>query len=183
LLDSLGEQLFDSSLTIMDDPLRLRGLSSRAFDGEGLPTASRAIIDKGVLSGWLMESASARQLGLEPTGHAARGVSGAPGVSASNVHLEGGTATVEELIADIKHGVYVHELSGQGVNGVTGDYSRGAAGFLIVNGEIAGPVSEFTIAGNLKDMFRAMSAANDLEFIRGLNVPTLRIDGMMIAGG
>jgi PmbA protein len=182
LLDSLGEQLFDSSLTIIDDPLRLRGLSSRAFDGEGLPTASRAIIDKGVLSGWLMESASARQLGLEPSGHAARGVSGAPGVSASNVHLEGGTASVEELIADIKHGVYVHELSGQGVNGVTGDYSRGAAGFLIVNGEISGAVSEFTIAGNLKNMFREMSAANDLEFIRGLNVPTLRIDGMMIAG-
>lgn len=181
LLESLGEQLFDSGLSIIDDPLRLRGLSSRAFDGEGLPTARRAIIDKGVLTGWLMESASARQLGLQPTGHASRGISGAPGASASNVHMEGGTLRADELIADIKYGVYVHELSGQGVNPVTGDYSRGAAGFLIVNGEIAGPVSEFTIAGNLKDMFRNLSAADDLEFIRGANVPTLRIDGMMIA--
>lgn len=183
LLESLGEQLFDSGLSIIDDPLRKRGLSSRAFDGEGLPTAKRAIIEKGVLTGWMMESASARQLGLEPTGNAARGVSGAPGVSASNVHLDGGTGSVADLIADIKQGVYVHELSGQGVNGVTGDYSRGAAGFLIIDGEIAGPVSEFTIASNLKQMFRNMRAAGDLEFLRGVNVPTLRIDDMMIAGG
>jgi PmbA protein len=182
LLDANGTQLFDSSISIIDDPHRKRGLASKAFDGEGLPTARRSIIDRGVLTGWLMESASARQLGLEPTGHASRGVSGAPGVSASNLHLEGGTVTPAELMADIKHGIYVHELAGQGVNPVTGDYSRGAAGFLIVDGEIAGPVSEFTIAGNLKDMFAAMIAANDLEFIRSNNVPTLRIDGMMVAG-
>ncbi len=182
LLDSLSARLFDSSISIIDDPHRMRGLGSRAFDGEGLPTARRSIIEKGVLTGWLLESSSARQLGLDPTGHASRGISGAPGVSPSNVHLEGGTVSVSELIADIKHGVYVHELAGQGVNPVTGDYSRGAAGFLIVNGEIAGPVSEFTIAGNLKNMFAAMTAANDLEFIRSTNVPTLRIDGMMIAG-
>ena len=182
LLESLGAQLFDSSISIVDDPHRMRGLGSRAFDGEGLPTARRAIIGNGVLTGWLMESASARQLGLQPTGHASRGISGAPGVSPSNVHLEGGTVSVAEMIADIKHGIYVHELAGQGVNPVTGDYSRGAAGFLIINGEIAGPVSEFTIAGNLKDMFAAMTAANDLEFTRSTNVPTLRIDGMMIAG-
>lgn len=183
LLDANGQQIFDSAITIVDDPLRRRGLGSRAFDGEGLPTAARKIIDKGVLTGWLMESASARQLGLAPTGHASRGVSGAPGVSSSNLHLEAGTATPAELMADIKNGIYVHELAGQGVNPVTGDYSRGAAGFLIVNGEIAGPVSEFTIAGNLKDMFRNIVAADDLEFIRGTNVPTLRIDGMMVAGG
>lgn len=182
LLESLGAQLFDSSISVVDDPHRMRGLGSRAFDGEGLPTARRSIIENGVLTGWLMESASARQLGLQPTGHASRGIGGAPGVSSSNVHLEGGSVSVSELIADIKHGVYVHELAGQGVNPVTGDYSRGAAGFLIVNGEIAGPVSEFTIAGNLKDMFAAMTAANDLEFVRSTNVPTLRIDGMMIAG-
>jgi PmbA protein len=181
LLDASGAQLFDSSISIIDDPHRKRGLGSKAFDGEGLPTARRSIIDKGVLTGWLMESASARQLGMEPTGHASRGVSGAPGVSASNIHLEGGTVSAAELIADIKHGVYIHELAGQGVNPVTGDYSRGAAGFLIIDGEIAGPVSEFTIAGNLKEMFAAMTAANDLEFIRSNNVPTLRIDGMMIA--
>ena len=182
LLESLGAQLFDSSISIVDDPHRMRGLGSRAFDGEGLPTARRSIIEDGVLTGWLMESASARQLGLEPTGHASRGIGGAPGVSTSNVHLEGGSISVTELIADIRHGIYVHELAGQGVNPVTGDYSRGAAGFLIINGEIAGAVSEFTIAGNLKDMFAAMTAANDLEFTRGTNVPTLRIDGMMIAG-
>jgi PmbA protein len=182
LLDANGSQLFDSSLSIIDDPLRVRGLGSRMFDGEGLPTVRRTIIDNGVLTGWLMESASARQLGLQPTGHASRGVSGAPGTSPSNVHLEGGNVSVAELIADIKQGIYVHELSGQGVNPVTGDYSRGAAGFLIENGEITGPVAEFTIAGNLEDMFKAMSAADDLEFIRSTNVPTLRIDGMMIAG-
>jgi PmbA protein len=182
LLASLGAQLFDSSISIIDDPHRMRGLGSRAFDGEGLPTARRYIIEKGILTGWLMESASARQLGLEPTGHASRGVSGAPGVSPSNVHLEGGSVSVSALIADIKHGVYIHELAGQGVNPVTGDYSRGAAGFLIIDGEIAGPVSEFTIAGNLKDMFAGMTAGNDLEFTRSMNVPTLRIDGMMIAG-
>jgi PmbA protein len=182
LQDSLGTQLFDSGLSIIDDPLRKRGLGSRAFDGEGLPTSRRAIIDKGVLTTWLMESASARQLGLSPTGHASRGVSGAPGVGPSNLHLEGGTLSPEELIADIRNGVYIIELSGQGVNGVTGDYSRGAAGFMIRDGQIAEAVSEFTIASNLKDMFAALQAANDLEFIRSTNVPTLRIDGMMVAG-
>jgi PmbA protein len=182
LLEKLGEQLFDSSISIIDDPLRIRGLGSRAFDGEGLPTSRRALIEKGALTGWLMESASARQLGLEPTGHASRGVSGAPGVGPSNVHLEGGKISVEDLISDIKDGVYIHELSGQGVNTVTGDYSRGAAGFRIQNGEITGAVSEFTIAGNLLDIFRNMTPANDLEFIRSTNVPTLRVDGMMIAG-
>ena len=182
LLDKLGAQLFDTGLSIIDDPLRVRGLASRNFDGEGLPAARRVIIDKGVLTGWLMESASARQLGLSPTGHASRGVSGAPGTSPSNLHLEGGSLSVAELIGDIKNGVYIHELSGQGVNPVTGDYSRGAAGFRIENGEITGPVAEFTIAGNLIDMFTNLRAANDLEFIRSTNVPTLRIDGMMIAG-
>jgi PmbA protein len=181
LLESLGEQLFDSSLSIIDDPHRIRGLGSRAFDGEGLPTSRRAIIDKGVLTGWIMESAAARQLGMAPTGHASRGVSGAPGTSPSNLHIEGGSGSVAELIADIDYGVFIHELSGQGVNMVTGDYSRGAAGLLIENGKITGPVSEFTIASNLKDMFRQLRAANDLQFIRSTNVPTLRIDGMTIA--
>jgi PmbA protein len=182
LLDSMGAQLFDSSISIIDDPLRLRGLSSRAFDGEGLPTMRRAIIEKGMLTGWLMESASARQLDLKPTGHASRGVSGAPGVSPSNLHLEGGTISPDELMADIKNGIYITELSGQGVNGVTGDYSRGAAGFMIRDGQIAEAVTEFTIASNLKDMFAALVAANDVEFIRSTNVPTLRIDAMMVAG-
>jgi PmbA protein len=132
---------------------------------------------------WLLDSASARQLGLEPTGHAARGVNGAPGVSPSNLYLDAGKMPVETLIGDISRGVYITELIGQGVNPVTGDYSRGAAGFLIEGGELTAPIAEFTIAGNLKEMFRTMTPANDLEFRYGTNVPTLRIDGMMIAGG
>ena len=183
LLESLGEALFDSAITIIDDPLRPRGLRSRPFDGEGLPVGRRALIDKGVLTGWLMDSASARQLGLEPTGHASRGGSGAPGAGVTNVHMEAGNVSPAELMADIKRGIYVTELIGMGVNGVTGDYSRGAAGFLIEDGEITRPVSEITIASNLKDMFRALVPANDLVFRYGMNVPTIRIDGMTVAGG
>jgi PmbA protein len=183
LLDSLGEALFDSAITIIDDPLRPRGMRSRPFDGEGLPVARRALIDKGVLTGWLLDSASARQLGLEPTGHASRGGSGAPGAGVTNVHMEPGSASPTELMADIKRGIYVTELIGMGVNGVTGDYSRGAAGFMIEDGAITRPVSEITIASNLKDMFRALIPANDLVFRYGMNVPTIRIDGMTVAGG
>ena len=183
LLESLGEALFDSAITVIDDPLRARGLRSRPFDGEGLPVARRALINKGVLTGWLMDSASARQLGLEPTGHASRGGSGAPGAGVTNVHMEPGNVSPAELMADIKRGIYVTELIGMGVNGVTGDYSRGAAGFLIEDGEITRPVSEITIASNLKDMFRALVPANDLVFRYGMNVPTIRIDGMTVAGG
>ena len=182
LLDRLGDQLFDSAISIIEDPLRRRGLRSRPFDGEGLPTAARALVEHGRLTGWLMDSAAARQLGAAPTGHASRGASGAPGVGATNVVLEPGTLSRGELIADIADGVFVTELIGHGVNGVTGDYSRGASGFRIVNGEIAGPVAEFTVAGNLVDMFAALTAASDLEIHRGIDVPTLRIDGMSVAG-
>lgn len=182
LLDRLEERLFDSSIVIADDPLRLRGLRSRPFDGEGLATRPRNLVEDGHITGWLMESASARQLGLAPTGHAVRGPSGAPGVSASNVHLAAGSATPAELMAGIAEGIYVTELIGLGVNGVTGDYSRGASGYRIVKGEIAGPVAEFTIAGNLIDMFAALTPANDLEWHRAINVPTIRVDGMTVAG-
>jgi PmbA protein len=182
LLGKEDEQLFDPAISIHDDPLIPRALRSRPFDGEGLPTAPRALVEGGRLTGWLMDSASARQLGKEPTGHASRGGSGAPGVSASNVHMAAGTLSPAELIADIREGVLVTELIGQGVNAVTGDYSRGASGYRIVNGEIAGPVAEFTVAGNLIAMFAALVPANDLEMYRAVNAPTLRIDGMMIAG-
>jgi len=182
LLDRDGQKLFDSAITISDDPLTLRGMRSRPFDGEGLPTAPRKLVDAGHLTGWLMDSAAARQLGAAPTGHASRGSSGAPHVSASNVVLEPGNVTPAELMADITDGVYVTELIGQGVNGVTGDYSRGASGFRIVNGELAGPIAEFTIAGQLIDMFAALTVANDLEVYRGIDTPTLRVDGMSIAG-
>jgi PmbA protein len=181
LLDRLDETLFDPAIVIEEDPLRPRGLRSRPFDGEGLATRPRRLVEAGRITGWLMESASARQLGLAPTGHASRG-GGAPGVTVGNVVLAAGKPSRAELIADIAHGVFVTELIGQGVNPVTGDYSRGASGFLIENGEIAGPVAEFTVAGNLIDMFARMRAASDLEVYRGIDAPTLRIDGMSVAG-
>ncbi len=182
LLGKDGEQIFASGITIVDDPLRRRALGVRPFDAEGLPTARRELVSDGHLTGWLMDSASARQLGGEPTGHASRGAGGAPGVSVSAVHMEAGTQSVAELIADIAEGVLVTELIGHGVNPVTGDYSRGASGFRIVNGEVTGPVAEFTVAGNLIDMFAALTPANDLEWYRNVNAPTVRIDGMTVAG-
>lgn len=182
LLGREDEQILDASISIHDDPLLQRGLSSRPFDGEGLPTAPRALVEGGRPTGWLMDSATARQLGGVPTGHAVRGAGGSPGVGTSNVHLSAGKVSVAELIADIVDGVFVTELIGMGVNGVTGDYSRGASGYRIIKGEIAGPVAEFTVAGNLIDMYRQLSVANDLEWYRSLNVPTIRVDGMMVAG-
>ncbi|PHR16469.1 MAG: modulator protein [Sphingopyxis sp.] len=183
LLDALDSEVFNSAITIIDCPHRRRGLRSKAFDGEGLPTAKTKFIDNGRLTQWMLESASARQLGLQPTGHASRGVGGAPGVSVTNLHMGNGTASKADLIKDVKHGVYITELIGMGVNPVTGDYSRGAGGFLITNGEIGEPVSEITIAGNLKDMFKSLVAADDLEYHYSINVPTLRTDSMTVAGG
>lgn len=183
LLDAMGTAIFAPGITVRDDPLMPGALRSRPFDGEGLPVAAVDLVADGVLQSWLLDSAAARQLGLQPTGHASRGVGGAPGVTATNLYMLPGTVSPAQLIADIGHGVYVTDLIGMGVNGVTGDYSRGASGFRIEGGEIAGPVSEFTIAGNLKDMFRALVAADDLEFRHGINVPTLRLEGMTIASG
>lgn len=182
LLGKEGEALFKPGITITDDPLQARGLSSRPFDGEGLPTAARDLVSDGKVTGWLMDSAAARQLGAAPTGHAVRGGGGAPGVSVSNMHLAAGSLSVAELIADIEDGVLVTELIGHGVNGITGDYSRGASGFRIIKGEVAGPVAEFTVAGNLIEMFAQLTPANDLEWHRSVNVPTIRIDGMTVAG-
>jgi PmbA protein len=181
LLERLGERIFPEAITIIDDPRRQRGLRSRPFDGEGLPTAECKLIDRGVLTGWLLDSASARQLGLQPTGHATRG-GGSPGAGTSNVHMAAGQASLRDLMGDIERGIYVTELIGQGVNSVTGDYSRGAAGFLIEKGCTGPAVAEITIAGTLPDMFANLVAANDLEFRYGINVPTIRIDGMTIAG-
>jgi len=182
LRDALDTEIFAPGVTIRDEPHRIRGLRSKPFDGEGLPTTARSIVDAGRLTGWLMDSASARQLKLEPTGHAARGTSGPPGAGPSNLHMVAGTTTRDALLKDIRHGFYVTELIGMGVNGLTGDYSRGASGFLIVDGELAGPVAEVTIAGNLKDMFRALTPADDLIFRHATNVPTMRVDGMTLAG-
>jgi PmbA protein len=183
LLDALGTPVLSPGLSLRDDPHRPHGLRSRPFDGEGLAVSPVAIVEDGVLETWLLDSAAARHLGLEPTGHAVRGIGGAPGVSASNLYLDGGHVPIDTLLAEVGEGVYVTELIGQGVNGVTGDYSRGAAGFRISGGAIAEPVAEFAIAGNLRDMLRSITAANDLRFRYGINVPTLRVDGLTVAGG
>jgi PmbA protein len=182
LKDKCGERVFAAGVTIIDDPHRQRGLRSRPFDGEGIAPQRRAVVDDGVLTTWLLDLASARQLGLKTTGHAVRGTSSPPSPSPTNLWLAPGPVTPGELIGDIPSGLFVTELMGMGVNGVTGDYSRGAAGFWIENGALAYPVSEITIAGNLKDMYRHLTAANDLEFKTGVDAPTLRIDGMTIAG-
>jgi PmbA protein len=182
LLDLAGAQVFAPHIEIRDDPWRPRGIASRAFDGEGLPTQPRALVAGGRLGDWLLDSASARQLGSLPTGHASRGVGGTPGVTVSNLHLAAGGESVADLMRDIGKGLYVTELIGMGVNGLTGDYSRGAAGFAIRDGALAEPVTELTIAGNLRDMFAALRPADDLVFRRAINSPTVRIDGLMVAG-
>lgn len=182
LKDQFGQPVFADGVSIVDDPLRVRGLSSKLFDGEGVRVQKTALVDDGTLASWMLNSATARQLDMDVTGHASRGTSSAPGISSSNLYMAAGAATPKELMADIKDGFYVTELIGMGVNAVTGDYSRGAAGFRIRNGELAESVSEITIASNLKDMFRALVPASDLEFKYGTNAPTIRIDGMMIAG-
>src|SRR6185437_2822229 len=157
LKDMMGKQIFAPSINVIDDPHRLRGLRSKPFDGEGVANRRWSLIENGVLKTWLLESASARQLGLETTGHAARGTGGPPAPAPTNLYMEPGTLTPQALMNDILQGPSATELIGMGVNHVTGDYSRGAAGFWIENGEIAFPVSEITIAGNLKDMFRALT--------------------------
>jgi PmbA protein len=182
LKDKLGLRIFPSGVTIVDDPLRPGGLRSRGFDAEGIAAARRKLIDDGVLTTWLLDCAAARQLGLETTGHAVRGVSSPPAPAPSNAWLEPGAASPQDLISDIKEGVYIIEMLGMGINQVTGDYSRGAAGFWIENGTLGWPVSEITIAGNLTDMFGHLTPANDLEFRYGIDAPTLRIDGMTVAG-
>ena len=180
--DKMDKRVFAPGIRILDNPLRKRGLGSRPFDAEGLPTKRTAVIDDGVLTTWLLDLAAARQLNLAPTGHASRGVSGPPSPTTSNFYLEKGEVSVDELIGDIKSGLYITEMIGFGVNGVTGDYSRGATGFWIEKGKLAWPVSGITVAGNLKNMFLKMTAANDLQFKGATNAPTLRIDGMTVAG-
>jgi len=182
LLGREEDALFADGIVIVDDPHRLRGLRSKPFDGEGVATRPRRLVEGGRLTGWLLNSASARQLGLETTGHATRGSGGAPGAGATNVHMEPGGLSPSALIGDIRRGLYVTEMIGQGLNLVTGDYSRGASGFIIENGAIAAPVAEITIAGNILDMFRTLIPADDLEHRRSVNVPTLRVEGMMVAG-
>jgi PmbA protein len=182
LKDAMNTSVFGPGINIFEDPHRNRGLRSKPCDAEGLPNKARTLIDKGVLTTWILDLRAARQLNLEPTGHAARGTGSPPGPATTNVWLEAGKATPAELMSDIKDGLFVTDLVGQGVNGVTGDYSRGAVGFWIENGQITYPVHEITIAGNLKDMFKQLIPANDLDMRYGIDAPTLRIDGMSLAG-
>lgn len=181
LQDKLGQPVFAPGATIIDDPLRPRGLRSRPFDGEGVSVSRQELVSGGILNRWIAESASARQLGIAPTGHAARGVGGAPSASPSNLYLAPGPRSREELLAAFPEAVLIIELIGQGVNGVTGDYSRGAVGFMVRNGEIAEPVAEITIASNLIDMFATLEPGSDLEFRRGIDAPTVLIPEMTVA--
>ena len=182
LKDSLDTAVFKPDIVIVDDPHRPRGLASKPFDGEGVTNRKWLLVNQGVLTTWVLDSASARQLELQTTGHASRGTSGPPSPNTTNLYMQPGDQSPEELIGGIDDGLYITELIGFGVNGVTGDYSRGGAGFWIKKGELAFPVSELTVAGNLKDMFLETTPANDLIFRYGSNAPTLRIDGLMVAG-
>jgi PmbA protein len=181
LRDKLGQQIFSPSIRISDDPTRKRGLASSSFDGEGVANGPLDIIKDGVLQTWVLDSATARELGLETNGRAARG-GGNPHPGTTNLTLHPGAQSPEEMIREVGSGLYVTELIGHGASIVTGDYSRGASGFLIENGEIGAPVSEITIAGNLGDIFREMRPANDLVYRFGTNAPTIAVPGLTIAG-
>ncbi|MFC0406794.1 TldD/PmbA family protein [Roseomonas elaeocarpi] len=183
LRERMGERVLAAGLTVRDDPTRPRALRSRPFDGEGQPGAPLTLVEDGVLRSWILDSRAARQLALRPTGHAARSAGGVPSPAPSNLWLEPGTLSPEAIIADIREGFYVTELIGQGANILTGDYSRGAAGFAIRDGQIAEAVSGLTVAGNLGDMFLHLAAADDLRIHRGTDSPTLRVEGMTVAGG
>lgn len=181
LMDRMGELVLPESVTILDEPLLARRAGSRAFDGEGVRGEAMALVENGVLKTWLLDTATANELGLSTNGRAARS-SGGVSPSASNVSVSPGQLTPEELIAETGNGIYVHELIGQGVNLVTGDYSRGATGFLIENGELTRPISEFTVAGNLKEMLLGLTLADDLDTRFSLVAPTLRVERMTVAG-
>ncbi|UWQ49537.1 TldD/PmbA family protein [Leisingera caerulea] len=182
LKDSLGQQVLPETLSVIEDPHRPRISGSRPFDGEGLPTRRRTVVDNGVLTGWTLDLASARKLGLESTGNAARGIGGVPSPSTWNIALTQGEASREDLIAQMGTGLLVTSMIGSTINPNTGDYSRGASGFWVENGEIAYPVNECTIAGNLLDMLRRIVPANDARTHLSTVVPSLLAEGMTLAG-
>ncbi|QNM82472.1 TldD/PmbA family protein [Sphingomonas sabuli] len=180
LQDKLGERVFAAGITIVDDPLRLRGLRSRPFDAEGLAVRRSDVVSDGILQSWMAESASARQLGIAPTGHASRGAGSAPGVTPGNFYIAAGARSRADLLAAFPEALLVTELIGQGVNPVTGDYSRGAAGFIVRGGEIGPAVQEITIASNLVEMFATLEPGSDLEFRRGIDAPTILVPQMTV---
>jgi PmbA protein len=182
LRESMGQPVMAPGLTVRDDPTRPRGLRSRPFDAEGMPTAPLVLVENGVLNHWILDWRSARQLGLASNGRASRSVGGPPSPSTTNLWLEPGRLTPEALMADIREGLLVTEMIGSSINANTGDYSRGASGFMIRDGQLAEPFSGVTIAGNLREMFLHITPANDLRFRRGTDSPTLRIEGLTMAG-
>ncbi|WP_050527026.1 TldD/PmbA family protein [Pseudorhodobacter aquimaris] len=182
LRDALGQQILPSGLSVIEDPHRARISGSRAFDGEGLPTARRAIVEDGILTGWVLDLATARKLGMQSTGNAARGTSSPPSPGTSNIDLTQGTKSRAELLADMGTGLLVTSLIGSSINPTTGDYSRGASGFWVENGQIAYAVNECTIAGNLRDMLMRMTPANDARMHMSTRVPSLLIEGLTLAG-
>lgn len=182
LRDALGQQVLPASLSVIEDPHRPRISGSRPFDAEGLPTARRAIVENGILTGWTLDLGTARKLGMQSTASATRGTSSPPSPSTSNIDLTQGAMTREALLSDMGTGLYVTSMIGSTINPTTGDYSRGAAGFWVVNGEISHPVNECTIAGNLRDMLLRLIPANDARDHLSTRVPSCLIDGMTLAG-
>jgi PmbA protein len=182
LKDKLGQPVFARGVSVVDDPHRLRGLGSSPFDDEGVANERRAIVDDGVLTTWMLNSSSARQLGLETTGHASRGLAGPPGVGPSNLTLEPGQSDRAALMRDAGRGLLVTSMFGPSLNGNTGDWSVGCSGFWFENGEVAYPVSEITVAGNLIDIYGRLVPGSDLEIRGAANAPSLLVDGLAIAG-
>ncbi|WP_127901774.1 TldD/PmbA family protein [Solirhodobacter olei] len=182
LRDALGEQVLPTGLTLTEDPHRPRVSGSRPFDAEGLPTHARRIVDAGVLTGWTLDLATARKLGLKSTANASRSTSAPPSPGTSNLLLTQGTQTQAELLAEMGTGLLITSLMGSSINPTTGDYSRGASGFWVEKGEIAYPVNECTVAGNLRDMLKTLTPANDGRDWLSLVCPSLRVEGLTLAG-
>jgi PmbA protein len=183
LAGKLGQKIATSGVTVIDDGTMVGGFGTSPFDGEGVPTRRTVVIDNGVLASYMLNTYTAKKLNLKTTGNASRGLAGTPGIGPGNYFLQPGSRTSQQLIADVKEGLYVTEFLGMGVNLVTGDYSRGASGMWISGGELTYPVEEITVAGNLKDLFMNIyEVANDLEFRGSVAAPTLRIDGLTVGG-
>ena len=182
LKDMLNKQIANPAINIIDDPFLKRGLGSRLFDAEGLGSRKYTLIKDGVLEQWLLDLSSAKQLNLKPLGNAKRGISGPPSPGTSNFMISPGDVTPDNLIKNVSEGFFVTDMIGSSVSMITGDYSRGASGFWIKNGELSIPITEATIAGNLKEMFGCLTPADDLQFRYGIDAPTIRIDGLTVAG-
>lgn len=182
LRDALGEQVLPKGMSVIEDPHRARASASRLFDAEGLPTQRRAIVEDGVLTGWTLDLANACKLGMQSTANAARGPSAPPSPSVTNIDLTQGEVSRADLIRDMGTGLLITSMMGSSINATTGDYSRGASGFWVENGEITYPVNECTIAGNLRDMLMTLVAANDAQAHLSRRVPSLLVEGLTLAG-